>query len=122
MIWNFSSIELALIHNLIDEEKMKKNKRNHYSGKDKVNIIRQHLLEGVPVSDICDKYNIHPSLYYRWQKQFFEKGAIAFKNTDTKNPEKDKIIKLEQKLQTKNEVLSELMEEHIKLKKSLGEI
>mgnify|MGYP003977617329 CR=1 FL=1 len=56
------------------------------------------------------------------EKQFFEKGAIAFKNTDTKNPEKDKIIKLEQKLQTKNEVLSELMEEHVKLKKSLGEI
>ena len=29
---------------------------------------------------------------------------------------------LEKKLQTKNEVLSELMEEHVKLKKNLGEL
>jgi transposase len=32
------------------------------------------------------------------------------------------ITLLEQKLQRKNEVLSELMEEHIKLKKELGEL
>jgi hypothetical protein len=34
----------------------------------------------------------------------------------------EKIVRLEKKLSQKNEVLSELMEEHVALKKSLGEI
>ena len=42
-------------------------------------------------------------------------------NGHQKSAEKKRIEQLEAKLQTKNEVLSELMEEHIQLKKDLGE-
>ena len=53
---------------------------------------------------------------------FFENGAAAFENKHaTKNTvEQKRIEQLENKIQTKNEVLSELMEEHVKLKKELG--
>ena len=62
-------------------------------------------------------------MFYRWQKAFFEKGHMAFENSDGKTSKADKkIAKLEQKLVNKNEVLSELMEEHVALKKSLGEM
>jgi hypothetical protein len=61
-------------------------------------------------------------LFYRWQKQFFENGAKAFENeAGQQKPLERKIENLEAKLQTKNEVVAELMEEHLKLKKSLGE-
>jgi transposase len=42
---------------------------------EKVGMIRKHLLEGVAVSDLCDAYGLHPTVYYRWQKEFFEGGA-----------------------------------------------
>lgn len=102
---------------------MNKN-RTHYSPEQKVSIIKQHLLEKVPVSDLCDKYGLQPTVFYRWQKQFFENGASAFqRQTPAKsNGLEKKIEALEQKLTQKNEVLSELMEEHVALKKSLGEI
>ncbi|MCP5099538.1 MAG: transposase [Chloroflexi bacterium] len=56
----------------------KKRKQKQYQPAQKVAIIREHLVEKVPVSDLCDKYGIHPSVYYRWQKQFFEGGGKAF--------------------------------------------
>ncbi|WP_459878466.1 hypothetical protein [Desulfothermus naphthae] len=32
----------------------------------------------MPVSNVCDEYNIHPTLFYRWQKEFFEKRSMVF--------------------------------------------
>ena len=103
---------------------MPKRIRKRFTSQEKVAILRLHLLEGTPVSDLCDKHGIGPSMFYRWQKEFFENGAAAFeprprRPTDSKD---QRIAALEQKLQRKHEVLSELMEEHVKLKKELGEL
>jgi transposase len=100
--------------------------RKHYSAPEKVVILRLHLLEKKPVSDLCDLYDIHPTLFYRWQKEFFENGATAFEQNGKRRKGveavKDrKIAALEQKLQQKNEVLAELMQEYVQLKKELGE-
>ena len=101
-----------------------KRKRKNYSPEEKVAILKRHLVDKIAVSNLCDEYQLQPTVFYRWQKEFFENGASAFER-DTlrrKSEETDRIKALEQKLQRKHEVLSELMEEHIKLKKNLGEI
>ena len=99
-------------------------KRKNYTSREKVQILKQHLLEQAPVSDLCDKYGLHPTVFYRWQKEFFEKSARVFDNhRDSLSARLErKVAELEEKLSRKNEVLSELMEEHVALKKSLGEI
>ena len=63
-------------------------------------------------------------MFYRWQKEFFEHGAAAFpgKSRPDHQAEQQRIEFLEKKIQTKDEVLAELMAEHIALKKSLGEL
>ncbi len=53
-------------------------KRKNYSGEEKVAIFKRHLVERVAVSDLCDEHGLHPTVFYRWQKEFFEKGASAF--------------------------------------------
>ena len=103
---------------------MPKKTRKRPSAQEKAAILRLHLLEHTPVSDLCDKYGIHPTMFYRWQKELFENAAAAL-DPRTRRPSdaKDRrIVLLEQKLQRKNEVLSELMEEHMNLKKDLGEL
>lgn len=102
-------------------------RRKHYSGEEKVAILRRHLLEQVPVSDLCDELGLAPTVFYRWQKEFFEHGAAAFERKSKRQTKQEakqarKMEALEAKLTTKNEVLSELMEEHVKLKKELGEL
>ena len=42
---------------------------------EKVAILRRHLLDHVPVSDLCDEHQLSPTLFYLWQKQFFENGS-----------------------------------------------
>jgi len=98
-------------------------KQKRYNPEEKVTIIRRHLVEKEPISNVCDEYKIHPTAYYRWQKEFFEHGAEAFrKNKDKKEKYLEQTIeKLEAKLTKKHEVLSELMEEHVALKKKIGE-
>ena len=104
---------------------MNQPERRHFSGEDKVKILRMHLVEGKAVSALCEEHKINPSLFYQWQRTFFENGSRAFDGTGTPKAEikfERQIEALESKLQRKNEVLSELMEEHIRLKKDLGEI
>ena len=103
---------------------MSKKTRKRFTAQEKVAILRLHLLEHVAISDLCDQHGVYPTMFYRWQKEFFENGAAALeprsrRPTDAKD---QRIALLEQKLQRKHEVLSELMEEHIKLKKEFGEL
>ena len=104
---------------------MSQAERRHFSGQEKVRILRLHLLEDKPVSDLCEQFKINPSLFYQWQRTFFENGSRAFEGPGQARGEskwEKKIESLESRLQRKHEVLSELMEEHISLKKDLGEL
>jgi transposase-like protein len=98
--------------------------RKHYTAEEKVAILRRHLLDKVPVSDLCEEWGLRPTVFYRWQKEFFENGAGAFQGKSRLDhpAEQQRIEFLEKKIQTKDEVLAELMAEHIALKKSLGEL
>ena len=97
-------------------------KRKQYSPQEKVSILRRHLADQVLVSDLCEQYGMHPTLFYRWQKEFFENGSAAFQRQQSAQQRhmEQKVNRLESKLTQKNEVLDELMEEHLKLKKKLG--
>jgi transposase-like protein len=101
-----------------------KKQRKHYSAEEKVAILRRHLLEGAAVSTLCDELGLQPTVFYRWQKEFFENGAAAFqtKGRTDHQAEQERIEYLEKKIQRKDEVLAELMAEHIALKKDLGEL
>jgi transposase len=103
-------------------------KRKQLTPEQKLSVVRRHLLEKVPVSDLCDEFGIHPTQYYNWQKQLFENGTLAFeRRTNSANQRRQedaaakKIAQLEAKLQKKNEVVAELLEEHVQLKKAHGE-
>lgn len=97
--------------------------RRSYSPEQKVKILKEHLLDRRDISDICREYDIHPNMFYRWQKEFFENGEKAFQKKQDARAKvlETKVSKLEDKLNKKNEVLSELMQEHVALKKTLGE-
>jgi len=100
--------------------------RRSFTGAEKIAILREHLIEKVPISEVCEKHGVQPTLFYTWQKKLFEDGAAVFEQPRGKPDrrpaaEARRIEALEAKLQQKNEVLAELMGEHVALKKSLGE-
>jgi len=99
-------------------------KRKRLSAEEKAVVLRRHLVDKVAVSELCEEYGIQPTVFYRWQKQLFEGAANLFERQSPKKDRRseEKVQALEAKLRKKDEVLSELMEEHVALKKSLGEI
>ena len=104
---------------------MTKRKRRKFNSEEKVKIQRMHLLEGKLISDLCEQHHIQPSQFYQWQRQFFENGARAFESNQEGRQQghlEKQVETLESRLQRKHEVLSELMEEDLQLKKDLGEL
>ena len=102
---------------------MKKTRRS-FSSSEKGAIVKRHLVDGVPVSDLCDEYQLQPTQIYSWQKQLFDNAALAFERPGRRSKQQDaqqrKIAALEAKVVLKNEVVAELLEEHVQLKKELG--
>ena len=101
--------------------------RKFLTPEQKLVILREHLIEKVPVSQVCDKHGVSIVNFYNWQKQFFENGAAAFErklNSANVKRQHDanlaKIEVLETRLQQKNEVIAELLQEHVQLKKANG--
>lgn len=97
-----------------------KRQNRRFSAAQKVGYIRRHLVEKVVLSDLCDEVGIQPSQYYRWQQALFENGEAALADKRGNKARDRRVAELEAKITTKNEVLSELLEEHVALKKSLG--
>lgn len=102
---------------------MKKERRS-WSAEEKTRLLRRHLIERIPISKICEESNLAPSLFHRWQEQLFHNAALALegKRTPEKGKDQQRIEKLEQRMRQKDEVLAELMMEHVALKKELGEL
>lgn len=102
-------------------------KRRQWTGEQILAILKRHLVEKVELSKICEEEQIQPSQFYRWQAQLFAEGAAVFQRKNGHGERREhldaleRIAGLEEKISKKNEVLSELMEEHVKLKKELGE-
>lgn len=112
-----------MANRIILEKNMSEKKRRNFTAKEKVSILKKHLVEKKAVSDLCDENGMHPTIFYRWQQKLFENAASVFEKGKgiSSSQIARKITELEAKLAHKNEVLSEVMEEYIALKKNLGE-
>ena len=107
----------------------KKRPRRHFSAEQKAAILRRHLVDKVQVSDLCDEYKLQPSVFYGWQRQLMENlpAAVEFlggrRKTNSREAElKRRVAALEAKLVKKDNVIAEISEEYVALKKDLGEL
>ncbi len=101
-----------------------KNRRRKISAEQKVKILREFLDNDVSITDLAEKYNIHPNVIGRWKKELFE-GAVSIFNKKSKSEDKRKearITKLKETLQKRDTLIAHLVSENVELKKNeLGE-
>ena len=93
--------------------------RRRFSAQEKLAILRRHLLERVPVSDLCDEFQFSPTACYRWQKEFFENGAAAFEHGGNAalRDLQAQVLGLQAKLARKDQVIAEVLEAHLALRR-----
>lgn len=100
-------------------------KRFHYTAENKVKILREHMDNQVPISELSERYGVHPTMLYKWKKELFEGALETFgrKHKKSNSRQDIKTKALEEKLRKKDSLIAELLEENIKLKKNFsGEI
>jgi len=100
--------------------------RRHFTADQKAQIVRRHVSGKEPISNLADEFGLQPSQIHNWVKLVLDQAERAFQHGPGRPPRveqaKDrKIEQLQAKLVQKNEVIAELMEDHVKLKKELGE-
>jgi transposase len=107
--------------------KESKRSRRQFSVEQKAAILRRHLADKVPVSDLCDEYKLQPSVFYQWQRLAVENLADALEKTGNGASQREqqlaaKVEHLEAKLARKDSVIAEISAEYVQLKKELGEL
>lgn len=102
--------------------------RRQFTPDDKATILRRHLADKVPVSDLCDEYHIQPSLFYLWQRQALENLSVALQDgralrgqSQAAAADRTRLAALEARLAKKDAIIAEVSEEYLALKKKLGE-
>ena len=89
-------------------------------------IVRRHLADKVPVSDLADEFGIQPSQIHIWVRQVLDQAEHAFRRmgrpSKGETAKSRQIERLEAKLAQKNEVIAELLEENVRAKKANGEL
>lgn len=78
------------------------------------------------VSDLAEEFGVQPSLIHNWVNQLLSQAERAFDRPSGRRRKEEaearKIAFLETKLANKNEIIAELMQEHVELKKELGDL
>jgi transposase-like protein len=105
---------------------MSKRTRRKFTPDQKAEILRRHLVDKVPVSDLCDEYKLQPTVFYGWHRQLVENMTRALQGPSREAPSRErelalKIEALEAKLSKKDAVIAEISAEYVALKKELGE-
>jgi len=99
-------------------------KYRHHGAEEKLKLLKRHLVEKIPVSKVCEEAGVAPTQFYRWLEQLFANGQVALDSKRgpgvAKSEDQARIARLEKRIQQKDEVLAELMEEHVALKKAVG--
>lgn len=101
---------------------MSQKPRRSFSAEQRAGILRRHHIDKVAVSKVCEEEDIQPSLFYYWQKQLFENATAALQPSDAprvRELEKENDA-LKAKIAKKDEVIAEISEEYVALKKARG--
>jgi len=104
-----------------------KSARRQFTAEQKAEAVKRHVMGKEEVSAICESLGIAPNQFYRWQQELFENAAAAFevrRRGPARQPREaaleKKVEALEQKIAHKDEVIAEVAEECVALKKKLG--
>ena len=56
---------------------MPRRPRRHFTPDQKIALLREHLLDRRPISEICQEHGLQPSCFYDWQRKLFEQGSAV---------------------------------------------
>ena len=96
--------------------------RRHLTPDQKFKIVKEQLTTKTSISDLCKKYDIVPSQFYKWQDKFLKSALEGFKKSED-GPTKAELRKIAEQdayIVKMQSAITDIVQENIELKKNLG--
>lgn len=95
--------------------------KRKFSAEEKYRILEEAHAPGASIAEVCRRHQISATLYYHWDKQVRKAALEALRGQGNGRKRDTQIENLQDRLQRMRAVISEITEENLVLKKSLGE-
>jgi transposase len=94
--------------------------RRKFSAVEKIRIVLEGLRGEIPVTELCRREQIQPTIYYRWSKAFLEAGKNGLMRDTQRNATTDEVRQLKDENVALKKAVAESVLEVQRLKKTLG--
>jgi len=95
--------------------------KRKFSGEEKYRILEEGRQTGASVAEVCRRHQISASLYYKWEREAKQGALEALSSKRGKLKGEGRERQLEEKISRLRAVISEITEENLGLKKTLGD-
>ena len=94
--------------------------RRKFTPQQKCEVVKEGLLSGAQVAEVCRRHGISTTLYYDWQRKFFARALEGLKPKSPKSKNGSIERKQQERIQRLESVIVEITEENLTFKKILG--
>jgi len=92
--------------------------RRKFPAEEKIRIVMEGIRAEVSVSDLCRREGIHPTIYYKWLKDFMEAGKGRLRGDAKREATSNEVQDLRQENDRLKLLVADLSLENLTLKKS----
>ena len=100
-------------------KEIRRNTRRIFSSEQKIQIVMEALRAEMSVAELCRKYSINESQFYKWNKEFLEAGKKRLAGDVTREATSDEVAELKKENQALKVMIADLVLRYKKKKKSL---
>jgi transposase len=101
-------------------KEIRRKTRRIFSSEQKITVVIEALRAETSVAELCRKYSITESLFYKWNKEFLEAGKKRLSGDITREATSDEVTDLRKENQQLKEALADLVIRYDIVKKSLS--
>lgn len=101
-------------------KEIRKATRRKFSPEQKIQVVLEGLRGEIPVTEVCRREGIAPSIYYKWSKAFLEAGRNGLTRDTMRDATSGEIKRLKEENSHLKNALAETVLDVQRLKKSLG--
>ena len=98
---------------------IRRNTKRIFTSEQKVLIVMEGIRGEQSIAELCRKYSISDSTYYKWNKEFIEAGKARLDGDTVREATSDEVKELRQENIRLKEALADLVVRYDVVKKSL---
>ena len=99
--------------------KTKRATRRRFPSEEKIRIAIEGMRGEVSVAELCRREGIHPTIYYKWIKEFMEAGKSRLRGDAKREATGAEVKQLKKENERLKQLVGDLSLENMTLKKSV---